>query len=236
MAALKKRAKDVLEIRLHGNRPTDAWADVSGLAAKHGIPVRTRAPRIQQQHRGRRGGRGTERTGAGEASVREPQSLSLNEMFASVDESNHGLWLALDCVQDPQNVGAIFRSAGFFGIRGILMTKDRSAPLNSTVVDISAGGVECVPFCIETNLRRTIEKAKDAGLWILGTSEHATQDVVEVDRQRSWLLVVGNEQKGMRRLTSDQCDEVCRFAPRGEVTSLNVSVAAGALMAVLTQT
>ena len=232
MAALQNRPQDVLEIRLRGSRPQDAWADVAGLAAKHGIAVRTRAPRVTQS-KGRRGG--TERTGAAEATVREPRQRELSDVLSTYSESSHGLWLALDCVQDPQNVGAIFRSAAFFGIRGVIMTKDRSAPLNATVCDIAAGGVEYVPFSIETNLRRTIDLAKEAGLWVLGTSEHAKSCVTQVDRQRSWLLIVGNEQKGMRRLTSDQCDDVCRFEPRGGVTSLNVSVAAGALMAVLTQ-
>jgi 23S rRNA (guanosine2251-2'-O)-methyltransferase len=144
------------------------------------------------------------------------------------------LWLALDCLQDPQNVGAIFRSAGFFGLQGIIITKDKSAPMNSTVYDVSAGGTEAVPFGTVTNLAQALRKCKERGIWVLGTSEHAEVDVRTVDRGRAWLLVIGNEQKGLRRLTREHCDEVCRIEPQGDVTSLNASVAAGVCMAVLT--
>lgn len=71
-------------------------------------------------------------------------------------------------------------------------------------------------------------------MWVLGTSEHAADDVTQVDRGRPWLLIVGNEEKGMRVTTTEHCDSVCRITPCGEVTSLNVSVATGILIATLT--
>ena len=80
--------------------------------------------------------------------------------------AGHGIWLALDSLQDPQNVGAIFRSAAFFGVRGILLTQERSVPLTAAVYDIASGGAEYVPFSIQANLQRSFEIAKDAGLWI----------------------------------------------------------------------
>jgi 23S rRNA (guanosine2251-2'-O)-methyltransferase len=126
------------------------------------------------------------------------------------------------------------RSASFFGVRGVMLTKDRSAPLNATVYDISAGGMEALRICQVVNLRRALEQAKESGLWILGTSEHAESDLSQIDRNRPWLIVVGNEQSGMRRLTSEQCDQTCRLTSRGEVSSLNASVAAGAILALLT--
>jgi 23S rRNA (guanosine2251-2'-O)-methyltransferase len=91
-----------------------------------------------------------------------------------------------------------------------------------------------VPFSVQANLSRALKVAKDAGVWVLGTSEHADKDVADVPRDRPWLLVLGNEQKGLRQLTLKNCDEACRLSPRGNVTSLNVSVAAGVLMAKLT--
>ena len=115
------------------------------------------------------------------------------------------------------------------------MTQDRAASLTSVVYDVASGGVEAVPFAVEKNLRRSLELAKRAGVWVLGTSEHATRDVAEVPVDRPWLLVLGNEETGLRRLTRETCDEVCRITPRAEgVTSLNVSVAAGILIAALT--
>lgn len=166
-----------------------------------------------------------------EAVVRERDPAPIDSLFTGPRE---GLWLALDEVQDPHNVGAIFRAAAFFGVRGIVMTDVRAASLTSVVYDVASGGVEAVPFAIETNLRHSLELAKRAGVWVLGTSEHATRDVSELPNDRPWLLVMGNEESGLRRLTLDTCDEVCRITPRGEaVTSLNVSVAAGILISTL---
>ena len=144
------------------------------------------------------------------------------------------MWLALDCLQDPHNVGAILRTAAFFGIQGVLMTVDRSAPLSATVYDVAAGGVEYIPISIQTNLARAFEIAKECGLWVLGSSEHADTPLDEVPRDRPWLLVIGNEAKGIRRLTGDHCDTVCLIPRRGPLDSLNASVAAGILMATLT--
>ena len=231
---MKARPHDVLEIRLRSNRPQDAWQEVCDVAAGLQIPVRTGVVKDRNARRAPKNFQRTERTGAAEATVREPAPSTL-ESILKTDKPDTGLWLALDCVQDPQNVGAIFRSASFFGIRGIVMTKDRSSPMNATVCDVAAGGVEDVPFVIETNLARVLEKARAAGLWVLGASEHAEQDVYSIDTDRAWMLVVGNEQKGLRRLTLENCDVVCRLPPVGGVTSLNVSVAAGALLAVLSR-
>lgn len=169
------------------------------------------------------------------ASVRERPDVLLEELFAdaATRAKGRGLWLALDNLQDPHNVGAIFRTAAFFGVQGIVVTKDRSAPLSGVAYDVAAGGLEHVPFAIVPNLARAVAVAKESGLWVLGTSEHATEDVTQIDRGRPWLLIVGNEEKGMRRLTAEHCDSVCGILPRGEVTSLNVSVATGILIATL---
>ncbi len=172
-----------------------------------------------------------------EATLRERASLSLEELFenASTRAQGKGLWIALDSLTDPHNVGAIFRSAAFFGVQGILMTQERSAPLTSTVYDVASGGVEYVPFVVQPNLQRAFEVAKDLGLWVLGTSEHAKDSLFRIQRDRPWLLVLGNEEKGMRRLTEESCDVLCSIPSNGQVTSLNVSVAAGILIAQLTQ-
>ena len=234
LAALDRRPSQVLEVRISSSRPADAWIAVVDRARAAGIPVRTGAAIDPGRQRHKHGP--TERTGGGLAKVKPPVNTDVGELWAPAHESASGVWLALDCIQDPQNVGSVFRSAAFFGIRGIIISKDRSAPVNATVCDVAAGGVETVPFAVVTNLRRALQEAKDNGLWVVGASEHAGQDVFDLDRDRCWLLVLGNEQHGMRRLTGETCDEICRLAPRGDVGSLNVSVAAGALMAVLTQT
>jgi 23S rRNA (guanosine2251-2'-O)-methyltransferase len=236
LATFERRPEAVIEVRLAAGPPSDAWKEVEQQARAHRVPVvrgATHGERVER--RGQReasGGRG----GIAEASVKEQSDVPLEVLFGSADENKSSpprLWLALDQLQDPHNVGAIFRTAAFFGVAGLLLTRDRSAPLNGTVYDVASGALEMVPFSHPSNLSHAIEVAKKAGLWVLGASEHAQRDVREVDRDRSWLLVVGNEERGLRRLTLDKCDETCRLTARGEIGSLNVSVAAGVLMALL---
>lgn len=230
LAALKVRPQDVLSIRVPPQTGESAWQQVVAAARPHGISVLTQGGRPGGARRARERDEG--RTAAGEADVRPREDVGIKDLFAQAGTT--GLWLAFDHLQDPHNVGAIFRTAAFFGVRGVLMTKDRSAPLSGTVYDVASGGMETVPFCVQANLAQSIERAKQAGLWVLGTSEHSQTDISQVPRDRAWLLVVGNEQKGLRQLTEKHCDQMCRLTPRGDVTSLNVSVAAGVLIATLT--
>ncbi len=226
LAALETRPQDVLEVRTNLKTASDGWKAVAEAAHARKVPVRpTLAPSPAQ--RNKEGGR----VGGSEAIVKERQPVGLEEIFRT--EQPRGLWLAFDHVQDPHNVGAIFRTAAFFGVRGIVLTKDQSSPMSGTVYDVASGGVEYVPFVILPNLVRAMEVAKQSGMWVLGTSEHAEKDVTAVDRDRKWLMVVGNEESGLRRLVGEHCDELCRLTPRGGVTSLNVSSATAILIASL---
>jgi 23S rRNA (guanosine2251-2'-O)-methyltransferase len=234
LAILEHRPQAVLDVQLSTTHPSPGWDRVATLASQHRIPVRRVAAPSETRRKVRREAASVMgRTGGNLATVKERPAVSLEELFASVDPNAPGLWLALDQIQDPHNVGAIFRTAAFFGVRGIVLTKDRSAPLSATVYDVASGGLECVPFAQPPNLSRSLEQAKTAGVWVLGTSEHAERELSDIDKSRPWLLVLGNEEKGLRRLTSEHCDELCRIAPKGEITSLNVSVAAGVMMAAL---
>ena len=245
LAVLKVRPRDVIEIRVSSAREAresrdsegrrDYWSEVLTLARKEGIRVTT-APRPQKagpirgdRHEGAQERMDDGRASTTEAIVRERQPLPLEQVLPQKGEQEgQGLWLALDQLQDPHNVGSVFRTAAFFGVRGIVMTLDRSAALTSTVYDVASGGIEDVPFTIVPNLQRAFEVSKDRGLWILGTSENARQSWNTVPKDRNWLLVLGNEEKGMRRLTGEACDMVCQIPPAGKgVGSLNVSVAAG---------
>lgn len=240
LAALETRPRDVREVQLGQGRLSAGWQQVSELAARRQVAVvqvqgRTGRGRPERSRgKSSRGASGESgRQGAGRALVRPRGGQSLEEIMRPAATADRGLWLALDCLQDPHNVGAIFRSAAFFGVRGIVLTRDRSAPMNASVYDIASGGVEYVPYCSTPNLSRALKLAQKSGLWILGTSEHAERTVQAVDRQRNWLIVVGNEEKGLRHLTQQQCDEVCSIGGGGAVKSLNVSVATGCLLALL---
>ncbi|MGD9857201.1 MAG: 23S rRNA (guanosine(2251)-2'-O)-methyltransferase RlmB [Planctomycetaceae bacterium] len=229
LAAIATRPRDVTAIRVNLPSPDTAWRDVLNAAAVEGTrveshPAKSRGPKRKPDGEGRQG--------SAEGVVRPRGDVMLVELFSNV--TDQGVWLAFDHIQDPHNVGAIFRTAAFFGVRGVVLTKDRSAPLSATVYDIASGGMEYVPFSLQANLSSALKVAKDAGLWVLGTSEHADKDVAAVPRDRPWLLVLGNEQQGLRQLTARNCDDVCRLTPRGSVSSLNVSVAAGILISTLT--
>ena len=256
VAVLETRPEDIRELHLPASLATaargagggsgagkddgaDGWDRVARLAREKGVRPQGGAGRDRDRERGSHkpnnlgeGGR----FGNAEAVVQERDGISIEELFADAREKagGKGVWLALDNLQDPHNVGAIFRAAAFFGVQGIVLTEERSAPLTATVYDVASGGVEYVPFTRITNLQRAFEAAKEAGLWILGTSEHATEDFAKVERDRPWLLVFGTEEKGMRRLTQESCDVLCAIKPAGAVTSLNVSVAAGVFISRLT--
>lgn len=229
LATLEARPADVLDVRLPGEAGSKAWREVAERARARGIRVHSleAGTAARTAERERAGGR----AGA-EADIRPRLPESLASLFA--DARSGDRWIALDGVQDPHNVGAIFRTAAFFGVRGVITTADRAAPLSAVVYDVASGGVEAVPHAIETNLRRALETAKAAGVWVLGSSEHAAKPLGEMPRDRPWLIVLGNEETGLRRLVLESCDEVCAVPPNGSVvTSLNVSVTAGILIATL---
>lgn len=230
LAALDVRPKAVRSIQINRQTPAPPWDIVLEAAQRRGVPVRTGGKERPQQ--GRR--RETERSGAGSATVEPPSPVPIGNLWKNQGNDNTGLWLALDQVQDPQNLGAIFRLAGFFGVRGIVMTKDNSAPVNSTVCDVATGGVEYTPYAIVSNLTQALQKAQKTDMWVLGTCERAEESIRTVDRERKWIVVMGNEGDGMRRLTRETCDTLVSLPPLGKVPSLNVAAATSACLTALT--
>ena len=232
MAVLSVRPKAVRSVRVSSERTGTPWDQVADLAREHGIAVSIGKADSRVQH-GKR--RETERTGAGSARVEPPSPVPLSNLWkSSGSDTEPGLWLALDHVQDPQNLGAIFRLAGFFGVRGIILTKDKSASVNATVCDVSTGGVEHIPFCVVPNLVQAFRKAQKNDVWVLGTCERASDSIRDIRRDRNWILVVGNEGEGLRRLTRESCDSLVSLPAAGPVPSLNVAAATAACLAVLT--
>ena len=231
LAAMQVRPRGVKSLRLPPVTHGDIWEQVAAAAHDLKIPVTG----SQRDRSGSRSGRDTERAGGGSAVVEPPSPVPLDILFSAADESSRSsIWLALDQIQDPQNMGAIFRLAAFFGVCGIVMTKDRSAPVNATVCDVAAGGVEYVAYSVVPNLAQAIEKSQQNGIWVLGTCERATNRIQEITADRHWMLVVGNEGQGLRRLTREKCDQLVSFPALGAVPSLNVATATAACLALLT--
>lgn len=137
------------------------------------------------------------------------------------------LLLVLDGVTDVHNFGACLRSADAAGAHGIIVPKDKAAPLNATVRKVACGAAESVPVYQVTNLARALARLKELGVWITGTAGEAEALVHEADLTGPTALVMGAEGKGMRRLTREACDLLVKLPMAGSVSSLNVSVATG---------
>lgn len=137
------------------------------------------------------------------------------------------LFLVLDGVTDVHNFGACLRSADAAGAHGVIVAKDKAAPLNATVRKVACGAAEVVPVYQVTNLARTLAKLKEEGVWVTGTAGEASASLYQIDLTGPVALVMGAEGKGMRRLTREACDHLAKLPMAGQVSSLNVSVAAG---------
>ena len=137
------------------------------------------------------------------------------------------LILILDGVTDPHNLGACLRSADAAGVTAVIFPKDKSADVTDVARKVASGAAETVPWVRVTNLARTIESLKQAGVWIIGTDGEAHESLYERDLTGPCAIVLGSEGSGMRRLTRDLCDFTVKLPMAGAVSSLNVSVAAG---------
>ncbi|PKM36290.1 MAG: 23S rRNA (guanosine(2251)-2'-O)-methyltransferase RlmB [Gammaproteobacteria bacterium HGW-Gammaproteobacteria-10] len=140
------------------------------------------------------------------------------------------LFLVLDNVQDPHNLGACLRTADATGVHGVIITKDNSVGITPTVCKVASGAAETVPVYQVTNLARTLRWLKDQGIWIFGAAGAAEQTLYQCDFKLPLALVIGAEGKGMRRLTREQCDWLVKLPMQGSVSSLNLSVATGAML------
>lgn len=148
----------------------------------------------------------------------------------AIDSGNRPVVVALDGVTDPHNLGAVLRTAAFMGVNAVLFPKDRSAGINETVYRIASGGVEHVSVAQVTNLVSALKQLKEAGFWIVGFSEHAEQGLTDVPLNISPVIVIGNEEKGLRQLVRENCDFLVKIPSRGGLESLNASVAAALAM------
>ena len=137
------------------------------------------------------------------------------------------LFLVLDGIQDPQNLGACLRSANAAGVDAVLLSKDRSAVVNATVSKVASGAAENTLIITVSNIARTLRKLQEAGVWIVGTAADVKKSLYELDLTVSTAIVMGSEGKGLRQNTREHCDHLVKLPMQGVVESLNVSVASG---------
>lgn len=164
------------------------------------------------------------------ATVAPVAYAELEDVLALAKAKNQPPFLILlDELQDPQNVGAILRTANIAGAHGVLITKRRSCPLTGTVAKISAGAIEHTPVVQIGNVAQTLEQLQKQGLWVVGADMDGAADYFASDLTGPIVLVIGGEGKGLGRLVKEKCDILVKIPMFGQITSLNASVACGIL-------
>jgi len=166
--------------------------------------------------------------------ISEMPTLGVEEVLAKA--GSPGLLLVLDGVEDPHNLGAILRSAEVAGVDGVFLPQRRSAPLGAAAVKASAGASAHLRIARGGNTAQLLEQLKEAGYWIAGLDAGPGKMIWELDFTVPAVLVLGGEAGGLHRLVKEKCDFLAAIPMRGNVSSYNVSVAAGiALYEVLRQ-
>jgi 23S rRNA (guanosine2251-2'-O)-methyltransferase len=146
------------------------------------------------------------------------------------ESSTSALILALDLLQDPQNLGALIRTANACGVHGVIIPKNRATGITPTVVKASAGATAFTPVARVTNMARTLERLKEEGVWIIGTAGEAGTPLFNQDLTGDLAVVIGSEGRGIRPLVRRVCDLTVSIPLRGEIPSLNASVAGGIVL------
>jgi 23S rRNA (guanosine2251-2'-O)-methyltransferase len=224
LAALERHPQLVEEVWLDDKRAGSRAEAIQAAAQAARIPIQ-RVPRHTldelsgyEVHQGV-----VARRRAGESA---PQDLP--DIIA--DAGPRALLLVLDGVQDPHNLGACLRSAEAAGVDAVILPKDNASPVTPVVRKVAAGAAEIVPVFMVTNLARTLDEIKAAGVWVVGLAGEAEQTLYEVELAGPLALVLGAEETGLRRLTRERCDFLARIPMAGQVESLNVSVATGVVL------
>jgi len=165
------------------------------------------------------------------AEVAAYEYMELDNLFRKFEKQEKPAFvIMLDGLEDVHNLGAILRSADAVGVDAVIIPKHGSVRLGSTVARLSAGAIEYVPVVSVTNLNRTIERMKKAGIWFVGADASNSEDYRALDMTIPICVVIGGEGRGMSRLVKEACDFRVHLPMIGNITSLNASVAAALLM------
>ena len=217
-ALLERGEPKPFELLLADTRNDQRARDLRAAAARAGVTLRVvsrsdldlRAPGMRHQ---------------GVLAAIEAADL-VGEELLDVPATPDRMLLALDGVQDPHNLGACLRTAEAVGISAVIVPKDRAAGLTPVARMVSAGAAERVPLVSVTNLSRSLERLKAMGYWTVGLAGEGGESIYDVDLTGPLVLVLGAEGDGLRHLTREHCDRLVHIPMRGEIESLNVSVAA----------
>ncbi len=218
---LKSSPQRVVELHVQRGRQDDRLQKIHKLAELHGVAlqwatVKNLDDKVEGRHQGVI------------ALCESGQTYDEKYLLQLAEEkAGEGLFLVLDGVTDPHNLGACLRSADGAGVHAVIVPKDNSVGLTPVVQKVACGAAETVPLVMVTNLTRTLDKLQQQGAWVVGAAGEAEQFIYDIDLTGPMVLVMGAEGKGIRQLTRKQCDYLAKLPMAGEVSSLNVSVATG---------
>lgn len=164
------------------------------------------------------------------AEVAKQADLTERDLLNLFAKTENPLFLFLDEVQDPHNLGAILRTADAVGVDAVIIPKHQSVGINPTVRKVACGAAETVTLIVVNNLVRTIEQLKKEGMWMIGLAGETQQTIYQMDYKGAIGIVMGAEGTGLRKLTREACDHLAAIPMVGTVESLNVSVATGVVL------
>lgn len=222
--ALRAGRRAFHEIVLSEKGGSERLEAIAALGASLGVPVRREAANLLAARCGSEHHQGAVLR-AGPYPYLSAEAL----MAAAADRSGGDpFFLFLDSVQDPHNLGAILRTALCAGVDGVVVTGGRTAPASAAVAKVSAGALEHVRLYRVGNLADTLLRLREGSpVWVVGLERDASRCLYEADLRGSLGMVVGGEDRGIRRLVAERCDDRVFIPQEGPVTSLNASVAAG---------
>jgi 23S rRNA (guanosine2251-2'-O)-methyltransferase len=220
LAALRAPGSTVKEVWLRRGRDDRRSEELAQLARERNVPVRT-ADVVALDERAE----GVSHQGV-LAYVSGGRVLDEGDLERLLDGLSHPPFLlVLDGVQDPHNLGACLRTADAAGVDAVIAPRDRAVGLTPATRKTAAGAAETLPFVQVTNLARSLRELQERGIWVIGAAGEAGQTLYQADLKGPLALVLGAEEKGMRRLTRENCDLLVSIPMQGTVESLNVSVA-----------
>ena len=165
------------------------------------------------------------------AMVATKEYVDLNYLLeASRQRDDLPLYIILDGIEDPHNLGAILRTADAVGVHGVIIPQRRAVGLTAAVSRTSAGAVEYIPVARVSNIPQSIRHLRQGGIWAVGVDMAGEKDYTQADYHQSVALVIGAEGKGLSRLVKERCDQIVSIPMKGHITSLNASVAAALVM------
>jgi len=223
--AIKSNPQEILRISVVPGRKGEQILKILEESARFSIPVVD----VERAKLDRLAGSGVHQGIVG--TIRPYAYVDLDEILQNAQETINGqIVVILDSITDPQNLGAIIRTAHCFGAAGVIIPQDRSASVTPTVVKASAGAARHVLVTMVPNLSRTIDKLKEKGFWVYGTDAGAGLDPSTATFAGKIALVMGSEGQGLRDLIRKKCDFLLSIPMIGKIGSLNVSVATGIVM------